>query len=105
MDLQKAFDTVDHKILLAKLSHCGICVNSNWFKSCLSNHNQYVTINYFGSDLAAINCGIPQGSFLGPLLFLLKFWKVYHFVHDTYLLCISNSIKKQNKLVNADLSI
>ena len=46
VDLQKSFDTVDHQILLAKLNHCGICgVSNDWFKSYLSNCNQYVSIN------------------------------------------------------------
>ena len=88
VDLQKAFDTVDHQILLAKLNHYGIHgVSNDWFKSYLFNRNQYVSINGFDSGLTTINCGVPQGSALGPLLFLL---------------CLSNSIKKLNKLVNAD---
>ena len=113
VDLQKAFNTVDHQILLTKLNHYGIRgVSNDWFKSYLSNRNQYVSINGFDSSLAAINCGIPQGSILGPLLFLLyindlnhtiKFCKVHHFADDTNLLCMSNSVKKLNKLVNADL--
>ena len=113
VDLQKAFDTVDHQILLAKLSHYGIRgVSNDWFKSYLSNHSQYVSISGYDSGLAAINCGVPQGSVLGPLLFLLyindlnqaiKFCKVHHFADDTDLLCLGNSIKKLNKLVNADL--
>ena len=113
VDLQKAFDTVDHQILLAKLNHYGIRgVSNDWFKSYLSNRNQYVSINGYESGLAAINCGVPQGSVLGPLLFLLyindlnqaiKFCKVHHFADDTNLLCLSNSIKKLSKLVNADL--
>ena len=113
VDLQKAFDTVDHQILLAKLNHYGIGgVSNDWFKSYLSNHNQCISINGYESGLAAINCGVPQGSFLGPLLFLLyinhldqaiKFCKVHHFADDTNLLCLSNSIKKLNKLVNVDL--
>ena len=92
VDLQKAFDTVDHQILLAKLNHYGIRgVSNDCFKSYWSNHNQYVSINGYESGLAALNCGIPQGSVLGPLLFLLyinnlnqaiKFCKVHHFADD-----------------------
>ena len=110
---KKAFDTVDHQILLAKLNHYGIRgVSNDWFKLYLSYHNQYVSINEYESGLVAINCGVAQGSALRPLLFLLyindlnqeiKFCKVHHFADDTNLLCLSNSIKKLNKQVNADL--
>ena len=113
VDLQKAFDTVDHQTLLAKLKHYEIRgVSNDWFKSYLSNRNQYVSINGFDSGLAATNCGIPQGSVIGPLLFLLyinnlnqaiKFCKVHHFPDDTNLLCMSNFIKNLNKLVNTDV--
>ena len=84
VDMQKAFDIVDHQILLAKLNHYGICgVLNDWFKSYLSNQNQYVSINGYESGLATINCGVPWGSVLGSLLLLLyindlnqaiKFW-------------------------------
>ena len=56
VDLQKAFDTADHQILLEKLNNYGICGVSN-FKSYLSNRNQYVSINDFDSGPAPINCG------------------------------------------------
>ena len=72
LNLQKTFDTVDHLILLAKLNHYGIRgVANDWFKSYLSNRNQYVSINGYDSGVAAINCGFTQGFFLGSLLFLL----------------------------------
>ena len=113
VDLQKAFDTLDHHILLATSNHYGIRgVSNDWFKSYLSNRNQYVSINGYESGLAAVNCGVPQGSVLGSDLFLsyindlsqaIKFCKVHHFADDTNLLCLSNSIKKLNKLVNAEL--
>ena len=101
MYLQKAFGTVDHQILLAKLNQHGNCgVSNDWFKSYLSNHSHYVSINGYYSGLPAINCGVPQRSVLGPLLFLLyindlyqttKFCKVHHFADNTNLLCLGNS--------------
>ena len=112
-DLQKAFDTVDHQILLAKLNHYEIRgVSNDWLKSYLSNRSQYVSINAYEYGLAGINCDVSQGSVPGILLLLLyinnlnqtiKFFKVHHFADDTNLLCLSNSIKKLNKLVNVDL--
>ena len=96
-----------------KLNHYGIHgVSNDWFKSYRSNRSHYVSINGYDFSLAVINCGVPQGSVLGPLPFLLyindlnqatKFCKVHHFADDTNLLCHSNSVKKLNKLVNADL--
>ena len=112
-DLQKAFDTVDHQIQLAKLNHYGIRgVTNDWFKCYLSNRNQYISINEYESGLAALNCGARQGSVLGLFLSLkyindlnqaITFCKIHHFADDTNFLCLSNSIKKLNKLVNADL--
>ena len=72
IDLQKAFDTFNHDILLSKLNHYGIRgIAFNWFKSYLSDRTQYATINKERSVIQTIKYGIAQGSILGPLLFLI----------------------------------
>ena len=62
VDLLKVFDTVDHEIVLAILNHYGIRgVSNDWFKTYLSNRNQYVSINGYQTGIAALNCDVPQG--------------------------------------------
>ena len=72
VDLSKAFDTVNHHILLGKLENYGIRGKGlELFKSYLSDRKQYVNIDNCKSQTQQISCGVPQGSVLGPLLFLL----------------------------------
>ena len=110
IDLQKAFDTVDHKILLKKLEYYGVRgVANKWFESYLSNRKQFVCINGFNSNEIIMNYGVPQGSVLGPILFLiyindlhkaLRFSSTRHFADDTNLLVVGSSLKKIQKQMN-----
>ena len=114
IDLQKAFDTVDHNILLSKLYPYGVKRTPyQWFKSYLKGRQQYATINHQKSSLSNIRYGVPKGSVLGPLLFLLYIndfnkavvhSKDHHFADHTNFLCASHSLKNLNKTVNFDLS-
>ena len=113
VDFKKAFDTVNHNILLDKLSHYGVRgIENNWFKTYVTNRKQHVSGLKSGNAL--IGFGVPQGSVCHPLLFLIyindlnqtiKFSRVHHFVDDTNLLLIDNSLKNINKHNNHDLKV
>ena len=108
IDLQKAFDTVDHSILVSKLEYYGARgIVKQWFSSYLNNRKQFVTMNGYRSSLNIIKFGVPQGSVLGPLLFLIyindlnvsvKNSMVHHFADDTNLLYINKSLNRVSHL-------
>ena len=113
--LKKAFDTVNHKILLAKMEHYGVRGNIlKWFESYLSNRKQFVFYNGVNSDVASFTCGVPQGSVLGPLLFLIYIndlpnisskLSFFRFADDTNIYYESNNLIELEKTVNKELKI
>jgi hypothetical protein len=112
LDLSKAFDTISHNILLKKLEKLGIRgIANTWFKSYLSGRRQYMEIYKVKSHLEENECGVPQGSILGPILFLLyindiqnsTFLKVLCFADDTTCSYSSSNTKKLYDTMNQEL--
>ena len=113
VDLSKAFDTVNHSILLKKRSHYGLHAETlKWFNSYLTERRQQSLVNGYLSSAKTINCGVPQDSILGPLLFLifindlpncLKHSNPKMFADDTNITTSSKSITKLVQFVNTDL--
>ena len=88
-DLSKAFDVIDHKTLLKKLHTYGIRgIANKWFESYLSGRQQYVDIDNNSSNKSEITLSVPQGSILGPLMYLL-------YVNDIEHLCVRNILSFQ----------
>ena len=115
IDLQEAFDTVNHDILLTKLAHYGVRgLTNSWFSSFLKNRTQYVYLDGHCSITKQVTHGVAQGSILGPLLFLVyindlqgAFSKliIHHFADDTSLYFLPKKLGTIESVVNHELKL
>ena len=113
IDLKKAFDTIDHRILLRKLYSYGIRGSMlNWFESYLTARSQFVVFDGEASKTHGVKCGVPQGSILGPLLFILSVNDICNicplllkilYDDDTCVLISGNDLKALMKMLNDEL--
>ena len=114
IDLKKAFDTVNHSILIRKLRLYGFNEHTlNWFENYLSNRKQMTCLNGYMSDKKTVTCGVPQGSLLGPLLFslyvndlpsIIKHSELSLYADDTCIFYSSKNAEDITEKLNEDLS-
>ena len=111
IDLQKAFDTIDHDILLQKLYAIGFSKHSvNWFRSYLINRTFLINLGHASSQPVCVSSGVPQGSILGPLLFLIYIndmsqavkCNLFLYADDACLVCQHKDINETEKQLNKD---
>lgn len=113
IDLQKAFDTINHEILLGKLERYGIRGKVlDWIKSYLTQRKQFVKLGDYFSDCLEISCGVPQGAVLGPKLFLIymndlcqvsEALKLVLFTDDTNICCSGSDLQLLVQEMNKEL--
>ena len=113
LDLSKAFDTVNHSILLSKLDVYGIRdIENQWFRSYLNKRKQKVFVNGVESDFLEVNSGVPQGSILGPVLFLVyindivnatNYFSIRLFADDTSLTVAGKDLDLLLQRINSEL--
>ena len=113
LDLKKAYDTIDHKILLQKLEYYGFRgITNQWFQSYLQNRQQYVIVNGTKSSTEVIEVGVPQGSVLGPILFYLYINDMHQatnlrprlFADDTNIFSFGSDSQPLTETKNTELS-
>jgi retron-type reverse transcriptase len=114
IDLSNAFDMVNHEILINKLKHYGIRgLSLDWIKSYFGNRQQYVEYNGAYSSYNSIKCGVPQGSILGPLLFLIyindlcnasNIVELILFADDTNIFFSHNNLPLLMNIINSEMN-